>query len=423
MTHVSEKEKRDNPQADAEAQGSHSFHGHGKDRHKILIIGGGTGGISVAARLMRAVGDIDIAIIEPSEKHYYQPIWTLVGAGVVDREESVRDEFSLIPLGVKWIKDSVTAVKPERHLVKLASGGEVSYDYLVVAPGIQIDWHKIPGLVETLGKNGVASNYSYETVNSTWEMIREFKGGNAIFTQPSTPVKCGGAPQKIAYLAEEYFCNSGVRDRTDVTFVSANPGIFSVPKYAKTLNQVIERKKIHTLFRHDLVSIDGNKQEAVFKHLDSDATKTMNFDFIHVTPPMSAPDFIKHSGLADQAGWVDVDRNTLQHKRFPNVFSLGDASNLPTSKTGAAIRKQSPVLVANLISAMRNQPMTGSYDGYTSCPLVTGYHSLVLAEFDYDLVPQETFPFDQSEERYTMYVLKKDILPQVYWLGMMKGLV
>lgn len=194
-------------------------------------------------------------------------------------------------------------------------------------------------------------------------------------------------------------------------------------KYARTLNRVLERKKIHTLFRHDLVSIDAQKQEATFKNLDNGESKVLPYDLIHVTPPMSAPDFIKHSALADQAGWVDVDRATLQHKRFPKVFALGDASNLPTSKTGAAIRKQSPVLVANLISAMRGQPLTESYDGYTSCPLVTGYHSLVLAEFDYDLQPQESFPFDQSEERYTMYLLKKDALPQMYWLGMMKGLV
>lgn len=398
-------------------------HKDSKNHHKVLIIGGGTAGISVAARLMRAIGDIDIAIVEPSEKHYYQPIWTLVGAGVVDREESVRDEYSLIPGGVKWIKDFVAAVKPEQHVVKLGSGEAVSYDYLVVAPGIQIDWNKIPGLVETLGKNGVCSNYSYETVNGTWEMISQFKGGQAIFTQPSTPVKCGGAPQKIAYLAEEHFCDAGVRERTEITFASANPSIFSVPKYAKTLNRVLERKRIHTLFRHDLVSIDGQKQEAIFKNLDSGESKILSYDLIHVTPPMSAPDFIKHSALADQAGWVDVDRATLQHKRFPKVFALGDASNLPTSKTGAAIRKQSPVLVANLISAMRGQPLGESYDGYTSCPLVTGYHSLVLAEFDYDLQPQESFPFDQSEERYTMYLLKKDILPQLYWLGMMKGLV
>ncbi|MFA7335350.1 MAG: FAD/NAD(P)-binding oxidoreductase [Candidatus Obscuribacterales bacterium] len=396
---------------------------HASEHHKILIVGGGTAGISVAHRLMRAIGNVGIAIIEPSEKHYYQPLWTLVGAGVFPKEESERDEYSLIPSGVKWIKERVVDVKPDSNIVKLDSGREIGYDYLVMASGLQIDWHKIEGLTEALGKDGVCSNYSYALVSKTWEFISNFAGGTALFTQPNTPVKCGGAPQKIAYLAEDHFNISGIRDRVKMIFASANPGIFSVPKYAATLNKVIERKRINTMFRHDLIAVDGEAKRATFKHLDTGETVDVDYDLLHVTPPMSAPDFIKQSALADSAGWVDVNKATLQHNRFANVFSLGDCSNLPTSKTGAAIRKQSPVLVANLISQMRGEPLTKSYDGYSSCPLVTGYSSLVLAEFDYDLIPQETFPFDQSEERYSMYVFKKDILPQIYWQGMMKGLV
>lgn len=396
---------------------------HASEHHKILIVGGGTAGISVAHRLMRAIGNVGIAIIEPSEKHYYQPLWTLVGAGVFPKEESERDEYSLIPSGVKWIKERVVDVKPGSNIVKLDSGREISYDYLVMASGLQIDWHKIEGLTEALGKDGVCSNYSYALVGKTWEFISNFAGGTALFTQPNTPVKCGGAPQKIAYLAEDHFNISGIRDRVKMIFASANPGIFSVPKYAATLNKVIERKRINTMFRHDLIAVDGEAKRATFKHLDTGEIVEVDYDLLHVTPPMSAPDFIKQSALADSAGWVDVNKATLQHNRFANVFSLGDCSNLPTSKTGAAIRKQSPVLVANLISQMRGEPLTKSYDGYSSCPLVTGYSSLVLAEFDYDLIPQETFPFDQSEERYSMYVFKKDILPQIYWQGMMKGLV
>lgn len=396
---------------------------HASEHHKILIVGGGTAGISVAHRLMRAIGNVGIAIIEPSEKHYYQPLWTLVGAGVFPKEESERDEYSLIPSGVKWIKERVVDVKPDSNIVKLDSGREIGYDYLVMASGLQIDWYKIEGLTEALGKDGVCSNYSYALVSKTWEFISNFAGGTALFTQPNTPVKCGGAPQKIAYLAEDHFNISGIRDRVKMIFASANPGIFSVPKYAATLNKVIERKRINTMFRHDLIAVDGEAKRATFKHLDTGETVDVDYDLLHVTPPMSAPDFIKQSALADSAGWVDVNKATLQHNRFANVFSLGDCSNLPTSKTGAAIRKQSPVLVANLISQMRGEPLTKSYDGYSSCPLVTGYSSLVLAEFDYDLIPQETFPFDQSEERYSMYVFKKDILPQIYWQGMMKGLV
>lgn len=397
--------------------------GKRENHHRVLILGGGTAGISVAARLMRKIGDVDIAIVEPSDKHYYQPLWTLVGGGAAKKEDSVKDESSLIPTGVKWIKESAVDVKAENNQVRLESGRTLSYDFLVIACGIQIDWDKIPGLPETLGKNGVCSNYSYDLVDKTWQFISHFQGGNAVFTQPSTPVKCGGAPQKIAYLAEEAFQASGVRERTNVFFCSANPSIFSVRKYANTLEKVLKRKRIDARFRTDLVAIDGPEHKATFKNIDDGSTFELEFDLIHVTPPMSAPDFLKKSSVADAAGWVDVDKGTLQHKKFENVFALGDCSSLPTSKTGAAIRKQSPVVVSNLAEVMQGRPARAQYDGYTSCPLVTGYNSLVLAEFDYELQPQETFPFDQSEERYSMYVFKRDILPQVYWCGMMKGLV
>jgi sulfide:quinone oxidoreductase len=240
---------------------------------------------------------------------------------------------------------------------------------------------------------------------------------------PNTAVKCGGAPQKIMYLADDYFRRSGVRDRTRVMFASAQGSIFAVKKYAEALNRTIARKSIETLYKHNLVEVRSQRKEAVFEHLDTHEYVVLPYDLLHVTPPMSAPDFIKHSPLANAAGWVEVDKYTLQHARYPNVFGLGDASSLPTSKTGAAIRKQAPVVVKNLLATMQGKPLPARYDGYTSCPLVTGYGRLILAEFDYDLQPKETFPFDQSKERYSMYLLKKYGLPVLYWHGMLKGQV
>jgi sulfide:quinone oxidoreductase len=389
--------------------------------HEIVVIGGGNAGISVAARLGRSGAADDVAIIEPSDRHYYQPLWTLVGGGVFPKERSVRSEASVIPRKARWIQDAVAEVHPDENLLVLASGKTVRYEFLVVAPGIQIDWHKVKGLPEALGKDGVCSNYSYDSVDKTWEFIRDFKGGNAIFTQPSTPVKCGGAPQKIAYLADDAFRKAGVRDRAHITFATAGASIFAVKKYADTLTKVYQRKGIDVRFRHELVEIRAATKEAVFQNLDTSEAVVLPYDMIHVTPPMSAPDFIKQSPLANEAGWVDVDKNTLQHVRYPNVFSLGDASSLPTSKTGAAIRKQAPVLVANLLNLKRERPPEKSYDGYTACPLVTGYNRLVLAEFDYDGKPQETFPFDQSKERRSMYLLKAYALPQLYWHAILPG--
>mgnify|MGYP002630273058 CR=1 FL=1 len=268
----------------------------------------------------------------------------------------------------------------------------------------------------------MCSNYSYQTVNSTWDNIRNFKGGKAIFTQPAGAVKCGGAPQKICYLAEDYLRRAGIRDKCEVTFTAAGPRIFAVEKYAKTLQEVVERKQIETKFRHNLVEIRAASKEAVYRHMDTDEEIVMNYDMIHVTPPMSAPDFVSASLLADENGWVDVDKHTLQHVQYDNVYSLGDASSLPTSKTGAAVRKQAPVLVENLLANARGESPTATYDGYTSCPVVTGYDAMVLAEFNYDHEPAETFPFDQSKERFSMMMmLKRYGLPNLYWHGMLKG--
>lgn len=392
-----------------------------KSHYQVVIAGGGTAGLTVAAQLMDQPKPPEIALIEPSTVHYYQPLWTLVGGGVFPREQSARPEADYIPPGVTWIKEKVTAFDPDNNSLTLSNGETITYDFLVVALGIQIDWGKVKGLPETLGKNGVCSNYSYDTVEYTWQNIRTFRGGNAVFTHPSTPIKCGGAPQKIVYLADDYFRRSGVRQQSQLNFYHAGAAIFAVKKYADALNRVVARKGINVHFQHDLIEVRGEAREAVFLNLATRETVTVNFDMLHVSPPQSAPDVIKSSALANSGGWVDVDQYTLQHKRYPNVFSLGDCSSLPTSKTGAAVRKQAPVVVANLMAAIAHETLPATYDGYTSCPLVTGYGSLILAEFDYTNQPKESFPFDQSQERYSMYALKAYGLPAMYWNGMLRG--
>jgi sulfide:quinone oxidoreductase len=389
---------------------------------RIVIVGGGAAGITVAARLGRALPEATLTLIEPSEKHYYQPLWTLVGGGVVGKEETEREEASVIPEGVAWVRDAATGFYPESNEVQTRRHGRMGYDYLVVAPGIQLDWHKVKGLPEALGKDGVCSNYSYEYVDKTWEFIRAFRGGTAIFTFPLGGVKCGGAPQKIMYLADDTFRRSGVRHRSQVVFASASPTIFQVPKYAQELDRIIKRREIETRFQHNLIEVRPRTHEAVFLRLDTQQEAVFRYDLLHVSPPQSAPDFIKQSPLAGATGFVDVDKNTLQHARYPNIFSLGDASNLPTSKTGAAVRAQAKILVENLKELAHGRPLAARYDGYTSCPLVTGYGKLILAEFDYDLQPKETFPFDQGKERYSMYLLKRHVLPSLYWNGMLRGI-
>lgn len=393
-------------------------------QHKVVIIGGGNAGISTASQLLRKNRKLDIAIIEPSDKHYYQPAWTLVGAGVFNMKNTIHNEADVMPKEVKWLKQKAVSFQPEANTITLDNSDTVGYEYLVVAPGIQLNWNEIKGLKEILGKNGVCSNYSVNDVPYTWECIRQFKGGRALFTNPNTPVKCGGAPHKIMWLAADYFKKHGVFDKTEIQYWSGGTRLFGVEKYEKTFKKVAERDKVQMNFFTKLVEIDGPNKKAKFVGFgeqNKDKEYWVDFDMIHVTPPQSAPDFIRNSPLANTAGWVDVDKHTLQHMKYPNIFSLGDASSLPTSRTGAAIRKQAPVLVKNLLAVMEGRKPEASYNGYTSCPVVTGYGKLVLCEFDYNNTPIETFPFDQSKERWSMYQLKRRVLPWLYWHKILPG--
>ena len=397
-------------------------------RHQIVIIGGGSGGISVASRLKRQLKNADIAIVEPNEKHYYQPYWTLVGAGIVPKEASERSQASVMPKGVTWIRDRLQDIDADHNQVTLATGGTVDYDYLVITPGLQIDWDKVQGLKEALGRDGVCSIYDYQQAEKTWEMIRGFKGGHAIFTAPATPIKCGGAPQKIMFLAEETFVTEGVREHSQVSFYTGGGVIFAVKVYADALQKVANRKKLDYRFRHDLKAIFPESKEAVFCKTTDVGTEdvTVSYDLLHVVPPISAPDFIRRSAVALQdgplKGWMAVDHSTLQHPTYHNVFGLGDVIGTPNAKTGAAIRKQAPVVADNLLAMIRGTALTHTYNGYGSCPLVTGRGKLILAEFNYKNEATPSFPFDQAKERYDMYMLKRHGLPFMYWNLMLKGL-
>lgn len=394
-----------------------------RDHYKIVILGGGSAGLTIAARLKRALpsADFDVAIVEPSTTHDYQPLWTLVGGGVCRKEISRRAESKYIPAGAAWIQDKVAEIRGAENKIVTAGGRSVGYDYLVVALGIKILWDGIPGLKESLGNNGVCSNYSYDTVDYTWECIRNFRGGTAIFTMPGTPVKCGGAPQKIMYLADEAFRKQGVRDNSRVVYVSALKQIFAIERYRKTLEAVIARKGLETKFQHEVTAIDGPAHKATVVNKETGESGEMQFDMMHVTPPMGPPDAIRNSDIADAAGWADVDKYTLRSTKFANVYAAGDCINAPCAKTGAAVRKQAPVVVANLTAQMKSLEPSAKYDGYGSCPLVTGYGKLVMAEFGYDGSILESFPFDQSKERWSMYQVKRHLLPQLYWNGMLKG--
>ncbi len=410
------------------------------NHYQVLIIGGGTAGIMVAAQLKKSNPTMSIGLIEPAEKHYYQPAWTLVGANAYNFEDTIRPMKSLIPNGVNWIKEYAEGFNPEQNQVTTKGGNTFSYDYLVVCPGLVMDTTMVEGLTEALGKGVVCSNYT--DPQHTWEVIKNFKGGTALFTQPTTPIKCGGAPQKIMYLAEDHFVKSGVKSKTKVVFATNGTVIFGVKEIAKTLMEVVDRKDITLNFGYNLVAVDGEKRIAWYEMADHEKYHNkkdlevlhdgkrvgIRFDMLHLAPPQRAPDFIKNSVLATPQGWVSVDKETMQHTAYRNIFSLGDVAQLPTAKTGAAIRKQVPIVVANIEKMIEKDVITNQkYNGYSSCPLVTGYGKMVLAEFDYNntFIPdpklKQMLVFDSSKEHWRLWMLKKHILPYLYWNKMMKG--
>ena len=393
--------------------------------HTLLIIGGGAAGVSVANNMRRINANIDIALIEPSEKHYYQPGFTIIGAGAYTMKETVRNEADLIHPSVIWIKDFAETFQPEANTIALRSGDTLSYDYLVVCPGLQLDWDKIEGLKDTIGKNNVCSNYSPDTVEYTWECIKNLQSGTALFTQPPMPIKCAGAPQKIMYLAADRFRKKGILDKMNIEFCNAGPAMFGIPFFAKALNKVVTGYGIKTNFNHNLVAIDGPAKTATFEATDSEGNKqrvTKAFDMIHVTPPQSAPDFIKNSPLANSSGWVDVNDKTLQHHKFSNIFGLGDATSTPNAKTAAAVRKQVPILVDNILHLINNHPLDEKYDGYGSCPLTTSLSTVMLAEFAYGGKVTPSFPLlDPRKNLFIWWIGKKIGFPWMYWHLMLKG--
>jgi sulfide:quinone oxidoreductase len=391
----------------------------------VLIIGGGAAGVSVANNMRRRNPTIDIALVEPSENHYYQPGFTSVGGGAYTLKQTMRKEADLIHPSVKWLKDYAETFQPEDNTVTLRSGDVVGYDYLVVCPGLQLDWGKIEGLKETIGKNQVCSNYSPETVEYTWDCIQNLKSGIALFTQPPMPIKCAGAPQKIMYLAADRLRKKGILDKFTIEFLNAGPALFGVPFFAKALSKVAADFGITTTFNHNLVAIDGDAKMAIFEVTDANGNKeriTKAFDMIHVTPPQSAPDFIKQSPLANAAGWVDVNDKSLQHSKYPNIFSLGDVAATTNAKTAAAVRKQVPVVVDNILGLITGKPVVEGYDGYGSCPLTTSLNTVMLAEFSYGGKVTPSFPvLDPRANRSIWWWGKTTGFPWLYWHIMIKG--
>ena len=397
------------------------------DKHDVVIVGGGTAGLATASSMLRRRPDLDILLIEPREAHYYQPGWTLVGAGIFDRKKTERTMASVMPKGVAWRHAAVAGFEPEKNDVILEDGERIGYRVLVVAAGIKLDWDAIEGLGETLGKNGVTSNYRYDMAPYTWDLVQELNQGRAVFTQPPMPIKCAGAPQKAMYLSCDHWLRQGRLKDITVEFHNAGGALFGVSDYVPALSKYVDKYGIELCLNENLVAVDGPAGKAWFDRTDGEGTTSrveVDFDMMHVCPVQTAPDFIRQSPLANDAGWVDVSAETLQHSRFGNIFSAGDVCSAPNAKTAAALRKQAPVVAENALRVLSGGAPHAVYDGYGSCPLTVERGKIVLAEFGYGGKHLPSFPqwlINSYEPSRLAWLLKEKMLPGIYWELLLKG--
>lgn len=390
----------------------------------IVVIGGGSAGIGLLASLLKRDPHLNITLIEPNDHHSYQPAWTLVGGGAYDVKKTRRPLADVLPNGVTWVQAAVTELLPDEKTLILDSGQRVTWSNLIVCPGLRLAWENVEGLQDTLGRNGVTSNYSYEHATYTWQLVQQLKGGKAIFTQPAMPIKCAGAPQKALYLSCDHWLKQGNLSNIDVEFNLAGAALFGVPTFVPPLMKYVEKYNARLAFNANLVKVDGPARKAWFEVKDAEGTVTLeekSFDLLHVVPPQVSPDFIRQSPLADAAGWCEVDPHSLQHLRYPHIFGLGDVCSTTNAKTAAAVRKQIVVVAENLLALRKQAPLPLKYDGYGSCPLTVEKGKVVLAEFGYGGKLLPTFPLDPIQARRSMWFLKATLLPWFYWNGMLKG--
>jgi sulfide:quinone oxidoreductase len=394
-------------------------------RHRVVVIGGGNAGLSVAGRLRRE-GVTDIVVVEPRDHHLYQPMFSHVAGGTARAGMARRPQASVMPRGVAWIQDRVVDVLPESNTVLLASGHRLGYEHLVVCPGIQKDWDRVPGLAGAMASPSGASNYEFDLAHKASGLLRNLRSGTAVFTQPAGPATCAGAAQKPMYLACDYWRATGVLADIRVIMVVPDPTVFGMPLIDDELNRKIAEYGIELRTDSELVEVDADNRTAVIGRIDGSARESVSYDLLHAVPPQSAPDWIKHTTLpaaGDANGFVEVDPETLRHARYANVWALGDAAATRNSKSGGALRKQTLVLAKNLSAVLRGNQPGNSYDNYSVCPFTVSRSTVVFAEFDDGYRPQPTIPFwtGLARERRLTWVFDRHILPWVYWNLILKG--
>jgi sulfide:quinone oxidoreductase len=397
---------------------------------RIVIAGAGAAGLSAAARLASLLEGARITLVDGRRQHLYQPGYTLVAAGLKPAAYPVSTTAQWIPAGVAWIEEAVAEIDADGKRVVTASGKALTYDYLIVATGLELDYGAIQGMdLKLIGQNGIGSVYAGpEAAASTWSEMSRFteKGGTGLFLRPATEMKCAGAPLKYAFLTDDVARRKGKRESCKLIYAAHNTALFSVPIVSEKVRMLFGERGIDVAYSHVLKAIDPAKRIATFE--TPKGPTEIGYDFINVVPPMRAPPVVRKSALPWRTGpfaadgWIEVDKATLRHVRYPNVFAVGDVAGVPKGKTAASVKWQVPVAVDHLVAEIGGRKSTAAYNGYTSCPLITRIGRAMLVEFDYDnnLLPSFPGVIAPLEELWITWLMKEIALKPTY-LAMLRG--
>lgn len=387
--------------------------------HQVVVVGGGNGGLSVAGRLRRA-GMTDIAVVEPSQTHYYKPLFSHIAGGTARASEAVRPQADVMPDGVGWIPDAVNAVDPQNRRVHLASGDTLRYDQLILSPGIRNDWDAVPGLDEAMNSPHGASNYDFALARKASQLLRSMRSGTVVFVQAPGPASCAGAAQKPMYQACAYWRAMNVLHDIHVVLLVPSPTIFGIPEIDAELQRSIDEYDIDVRTGTVLHEVDPDERTIVFGS-DEGERQQLRYDLLMVEPPQKAPEWIRASGLADDAGFVAVDPRSLRSTTHPDIWALGDAAGTANSKSGGALRKQTKVLAENLRAVVDGRDPTSAYDGYGVCPFTVSRSTAVFAEFDDQLRLMPSLWRSSYRESRMNWIIDRQIFPQVYWHMILQG--
>jgi len=402
---------------------------------KIVIVGAGSGGMMSAARLRRSAPNAEIVIVAPNKTHLYQSGQTFVAFDLYQQFENERTTAELLPDNVKWLEEYVTSFHPQNNTIQTSKSGTLSYDFLVVALGVEYDYESIEGLdASMIGKNGIASVYFNDTrvgdaqggeITKSW--LREIKRAtskgsvNVLCTEPETPIKGVGTSLDILFLANDRFKNENIKFSLAQPTKRLLPSEHFHPIIAK---QMKKSKNITPLYSHTLTALDAKNKKATFV---KDGKKVvLSYDFIHVVPPMRPAKVLQNSSLAIQAGkhkgYLDIDAKTLQHKKYKNVFGVGDILGIELGKTGGSAQKQAVVLQDNIAAAIEKKKLPALYDGYTVAPVKTEFGKIILAEFN-EKGPLPTFWLNPDKPRWIWWEMDLHVVKTAYFSLMMRGMM